>query len=166
MPRRKLCTLKARGAGRWRGRTVTRCPAGPCLLILALAACTTRSPAAVASRQPPATASLCPAQAPQDPGPDPAAGATLAAKAAIAQRYPAPAYNTAGFQVSAAYPASVTGTGYAPIPFGMCGPVLGRDTWVVELTFPMMAKQGPDLSHGQLFLARFSGGWKVWFQYH
>lgn len=135
-------------------------------MILALSACATRSPAASPSGGPATTAGLCPTQAPQDPGPDPSSGATLAAKAAVARHYPPPAYNTTGFQVSAAYQASVTGTAYAQIPFGMCGAVVGQDTWVVELTFPAMAQQGTDLSHGQLFLARFSGRWKVWFQYH
>ena len=122
----------------------------------------TASPGALGSTPP----GPCPAQTPLDPGPDPPAAASAAASAAVSRLYPSPAYDTSGFRITAVYPASVTGTGYAPIPFGLCGPAIGAATWVVELSFPRMVAKGIDLSRGQLFLARFAGGWAVWFQYH
>jgi len=105
----------------------------------------------------------CPAEAPLDPGADPMSMATAAATAAVPQRYP-PRIDITGFQVTNAYPADPA-AGYGAIAYGLCGNDVGQRTWVVELSFPKMLPS-IDLSSGQLFLSRFAGGWKVWFQYH
>jgi hypothetical protein len=107
--------------------------------------------------------SHCPSETPLDPGGDAKAAATAAATAAVPQRYP-PHIDIAGFRVTDAYAADPA-AGYGAIAYGLCGDVVGRRTWVVELSFPKMAPS-VNLSAGQLFVSRFADGWKVWFQYH
>jgi hypothetical protein len=135
---------------------------GPLLLTLtALAACArAATPGAVVPATP---ASNCPTATVLDPGPDARTAATAAAVAAVPQRY-RPHIDTTGFQVTNAYPADPS-AGFGAIAYGLCGAAIGQRTWVVELSFPKMAPS-VSLSEGQLFLSRFTDGWKVWFQYH
>lgn len=139
-----------------------------CLVfLLSLAACGSHAATPVARPSPaPSLISPCPTEPLLEPGPDAAAAATAAAQAEVPQRYPLPRVDSPGFEVTTAYVADRAATGYGIIPFGMCGTDIGQRTWVVELHFPRMDPQGVDLAHGQLFLGRFTGGWRVWYQYH
>lgn len=105
----------------------------------------------------------CPTETVLDPGPDAKAAATAAALVAVPQRYP-PHIDTTGVQVTSAYPADPA-SGFGVIAYGLCGATIGQRTWVVELSFPRMSPS-VNLSEGQLFVSRFAGGWRVWFQYH
>jgi hypothetical protein len=129
------------------------------LVVVGSGACNHVSPVTAPTRS---SSSLCPSQAPLDPGPDAQTGATAAAVAAVPERYGS--LNTSGFQVTSAAPASPT-SGFGAIAFTLCGATVGQRTWVVELSFPAELPS-QDLSAGQLFLCRFPNGWAVWYQYH
>jgi hypothetical protein len=78
-------------------------------------------------------------------------------RAAVAKIYTN--INTNGYRVTSAAPAG--GGGFGAIPAGMCGPLVGSRTYVVQLSFPAMAPSA-SLSQGQLFVSRFTQGWQVW----
>ncbi len=99
---------------------------------------------------------------PAPPGRDAASGAVLAAVAAIPLRYAN--LRTQNFKVGRAYRADSSG-GFGAIAYHLCGSLIGSRTWVVELQFPAEAPSA-SASQGQLFLSRFSDGWRAWFQYH
>ena len=68
------------------------------------------------------------------------------------------------YEIQSAYPATRVG-GFGAIAFGMCGPVVGGRTWVVEMRFPKL-EPSASLSQGQAFVSRFRLGWRVWYRYH
>ena len=68
------------------------------------------------------------------------------------------------FEIRSAYPAT-SGEGFALVAFPMCGPVVGRRTWVVEIRFPKL-EPSASLSQGQAFVSRFRSGSRVWYRYH
>jgi hypothetical protein len=106
----------------------------------------------------------CPSQPLLAPGPDARSAARAAAVAAIPRLYgPTQRNNYIIGTVTSA--AALPDDRVTAIPFGMCGSTVGSRTWVVEMTFPDEAPSA-SLSSGQLFLGRFSNGWRVWFQYH
>lgn len=104
----------------------------------------------------------CPKEVPKQPGPNAREEAIAAAETEVASQYSN--IDTSGYEVTNAYPAS-HGEGFGAIVYRLCGSTIGERTWVVTLRFPKM-EPSASLSQGQLFLARFSGGWKVWFRYH
>jgi hypothetical protein len=104
----------------------------------------------------------CPTATLLDPGPD----AASAVRVTVATNLPSvySNINTAAYQITRVYEAS-PGPGFGGLPFGMCGQAVGSRTWIAELYFPAELPSA-DLSHGQLFLARFAPGWEIWFRYH
>jgi hypothetical protein len=68
------------------------------------------------------------------------------------------------YEIRSAYRAT-SGQGFAVVAFPMCGPVVGRRTWVVEIRFPKL-EPSASLSQGQAFVSRFRSGWRVWYRYH
>jgi hypothetical protein len=106
----------------------------------------------------------CPSQPLLLPGPDARSTARAAAVAAIPRLYGPK--QRGNYSIGTVTPAAALPAGrVTAIPFGMCGSAVGSRTWVVEMTFPDEAPSA-SLSSGQLFLGRFSNGWRVWFQYH
>jgi hypothetical protein len=70
---------------------------------------------------------------------------------------------TRGFRILQTAAASRS-TALGSIPYGMCNATVGARTWIVQILFPL-EKPSADLSHGVLFMGRFSNGWRVWFRY-
>lgn len=123
---------------------------------------------AIRIASPPAAADLannatgsCPTQQPLPAEANAATAAAETARAAVAMIYTD--INTAGYTIDNVSPASAGG--YGQIAYGQCGSAVGTDTWVVQLTFPA-EQPSASLSHGQLFISRFSYGWQVWYRYH
>ena len=69
----------------------------------------------------------------------------------------------AGFSILQTF-AATRSSALGSIPYGMCNATVGARTWIVRILFPL-DKPSADLSHGVLFLGRFSEGWRVWFVY-
>jgi len=109
----------------------------------------------------PTDAKGCPTVASLPPGPDAATNARAAAVAAIPARYGSDAVAN-GYTVTSVYPAK-GGQGFGVVADAICGKALGDDSYVVELGF---ASDSASVGSGQLFVANFTGGWQVWFQYH
>ena len=123
---------------------------------------------AIKIASPPAAADLannatgsCPTQQPLPAGANAATAAAETARAAIAIIYTD--INTAGYRIDNVSPASAGGFGQ--IAYGQCGPAVGAQTWVVQLTFPA-EQPSASMSQGQLFVSRFAYGWQVWYRYH
>src|SRR5437016_1385148 len=102
----------------------------------------------------------CPTEPPLEPGLD------AKDKAIEAVRRSLEAGNQAErhYRIERAYPAT-EGGGFAPVALHMCGPTVGKRTWVVEVRFPRL-EPSASLSQGQAFVSRFRSGWKVWYRYH
>jgi hypothetical protein len=119
------------------------------------------APLVSAGPSPAARLGNCPAQPVLLPGPDAARDAARAARALIPAVYSD--IDTAGFKILTVE-AATRSSALDSIPFGMCGTTVGGRTLVVRILFPR-ERPSADLSHGVLFMARFSGGWRVWFRY-
>jgi hypothetical protein len=136
-------------------------------LAILLTACSGSSsgPSATPTSRPSRThAGNCPTARPEHPGPDAAALARRAAVAAIPTLYTAK--ERANYKIIKVTPAKAKPADQVEaIPFGLCGELVGSRTFVVIIRFPAGAPSN-SLSSGQLFLAPFAGGWKVWLRYH
>ena len=106
----------------------------------------------------------CPSVTPELPGRDAAMMARRAAVAAIPNLYSAKA--RANYKIIKVTRAKANPSDRVEaIPYGMCGELVGSRTWFVISRLPAGAPSN-SLSSSQLFLARFRGGWRVWFRYH
>jgi hypothetical protein len=114
-----------------------------------------------ASPSPSASRPNCPAKPILPPGPQAGRDAVTAAKAVIPKVYSD--IRTGGFRILQAA-AATRSTALGSIPYGMCDTAVGARTWIVRILFPL-EKPSADLSHGVLFMGRFSDGWQVWFRY-
>lgn len=101
----------------------------------------------------------CPTEHPLEPGPDRKAKrqAIAAARPVVPKLFGG---DTRGFVVEGASPARRS-DGVPSI--NICGKELGDKTWVVYVTFPR--EFGASVGDGQLYVARFDSGWKVWNTY-
>lgn len=102
----------------------------------------------------------CPKEAPLEPG----RHARDRAIAAVRKSLRTGPEEWRTYKIRSAYPAT-SGEGFALVAFPMCGPVVGRRTWVVEIRFPKL-EPSASLSQGQAFVSRFRSGWRVWYRYH
>jgi hypothetical protein len=102
----------------------------------------------------------CPREAPLDPG----RGARDRAIAAVQESLSTGPEEWRTYEIQSAYPAT-RAEGFGAIALGMCGRVVGRRTWVVEMRFPKL-EPSASLSQGQAFVSRFRSGWRVWYRYH
>ncbi|HWF41186.1 MAG TPA: hypothetical protein VN683_03775 [Acidothermaceae bacterium] len=66
-------------------------------------------------------------------------------------------------QITAIYRA-VDRTGFGIVADSICGKTLGDDSYVVELHIPN-AVNSASIGSGQVFVAQFATGWRVWFRY-
>jgi hypothetical protein len=141
---------------------VTSCSSQPSAAHHAAAVKSSRSaPAASASASASASRTNCPEQPILPPGPGAARDAVLTAQAAIPKVYTD--IDIGGFRIMQAF-AATRSTALGSIPYGMCNATVGARTWIVRILFPR-EKPSAVLSHGVLFLGRFSEGWRVWFVY-
>jgi len=106
------------------------------------------------------TSPSCPAEPPLEPGPD----AREKAIEAVRRSLEAGKQVERDYQIEKAY-AATEGGGFTAVAFHMCGPTVGKSTWVIELRFPRL-EPSASLSQGQAFVSRFRSGWKVWYRYH
>ena len=67
-------------------------------------------------------------------------------------------------EITAVYPATDR-TGFGIVADSICGKALGDDSYVVELHIPNAAGSA-SIGSGQVFVAQFATGWRVWFRYH
>jgi hypothetical protein len=102
----------------------------------------------------------CPKEAPLEPGRD----ARDRAIAAVRQSLRTGPQEWRTYEIRSAYPAAKD-EGFGIVVFGMCGPVVGSKTWIVEVRFPEL-EPSASLSQGQAFVSRFQSGWRVWYRYH
>lgn len=102
----------------------------------------------------------CPSEPPLEPGPQ----ARDRAIAAVRESLRTGPEEWRTHEIQSAYPAS-RADGFGAIAVRMCGPVVGRRTWVVEMRFPKL-EPSASLSQGQAFVSRFRSGWRVWYRYH
>ena len=102
----------------------------------------------------------CPKEAPLEPGRDARDRAIAAVRESL--RIGPAEWRT--YEIRSAYPAT-KGEGFAAIALRMCGSVVGKRTWVVEMHFPKL-EPSASLSQGQAFVSRFRSGWRVWYRYH
>jgi hypothetical protein len=102
----------------------------------------------------------CPKESPLEPGRD----ARDRAIAAVRESLRTGPEEWRTYEIRSAYPAA-SGEGFAAIALRMCGAVVGRRTWVVEMHFPNL-EPSASLSQGQAFVGRFRTGWRVWYRYH
>jgi hypothetical protein len=116
--------------------------------------------AAAGSAQVSSPSSDCPKETPLEPG----RHARDTAIAAVRKSLQTGPEEWRTFEIRSAYPAT-SGEGFAVVAFHMCGPVVGRRTWVVEIRFPKL-EPSASLSQGQAFVSRFRSGWRVWHRYH
>jgi hypothetical protein len=102
----------------------------------------------------------CPREGPLEPG----RGARDRAIAAVRESLRTGPEEWRTYEIRSAYPAT-RAEGFGAIASGMCGPVVGGRTWVVEMHFPKL-EPSASLSQGQAFVSRFRSGWRVWYRYH
>ena len=102
----------------------------------------------------------CPKEAPLEPG----RHARDKAIAAVRESLRTGPEEWRTYEIQSAYPAT-RALGFGVVALGMCGPVVGRRTWVVEMHFPKL-EPSASLSQGQAFVSRFRSGWRVWYRYH
>ena len=86
------------------------------------------------------------------------------AVAAAAQTLYGSSSSNGTVEITAIYPA-VDRTGYGIVADSICGKTLGDDSYVVELHIPN-AVNSASIGSGQVFVAQFATGWRVWFRYH
>ncbi len=107
---------------------------------------------------------LCPMPIPLAFGPR----AQADARATVAKAVPIlyrQGIKTAGFRITALYPASSTASSdYGQLVAHACGHSAQQRTYVAELVFPAMLPSAA-LSQRTLFVSRFAMGWQVWAQY-
>jgi hypothetical protein len=106
------------------------------------------------------TSAECPKEAPLEPGLQARERAIEAVRKSL--RTGPEEWRT--YEIRSAYPAT-SGEGLSIVALPMCGPVVGRRTWVVEIRFPRL-EPSASLSQGQAFVSRFRSGWRVWHRYH
>jgi hypothetical protein len=102
----------------------------------------------------------CPKEVPLEPGPD----ARDRAIAAVRESLRTGPEEWRTYETQAASP-TTRAEGFGAIALRMCGPVVGRRTWVVEMRFPNL-EPSASLSQAQAFVSRFRSGWRVWYRYH
>lgn len=103
----------------------------------------------------------CPREVPQETQPNDREEAIRAARSEIPRIYDN--VDITDYEMTAAYRAEPT-KGFGAIAFSLCGADIGDKTWVVELRFPK--ERSASTGQGQMFLAKFEGGWRVWTRYH
>ena len=119
--------------------------------------------ATIEAGRPPTTSPLsaeCPKDAPLAPGPHARERAIEAVRKSL--RTGPEDWRT--YEIQSAYSAT-SGEGFSVVAFPICGSVVGRRTWVVEIRFPKL-EPSASLSQGQAFVSRFRSGWRVWYRYH
>jgi hypothetical protein len=84
--------------------------------------------------------------------------------AASAQQLYGSSSSNGTVEITAIYPAADR-TGFGMVADSMCGKALGDDSYVVELHIPN-AVGSASIGSGQVFVAEFATGWRVWLRYH
>ena len=90
--------------------------------------------------------------------------AAFDAVAASAQTLYGSSSSNGTVEITAVYPAADR-TGFGIVADSICGKTLGDDSYVVELHIPN-AVGSASIGSGQVFVAQFATGWRVWFRYH
>jgi hypothetical protein len=89
--------------------------------------------------------------------------AVFDAVAGAAQKLYGSSSSNGTVEITAIYPAADR-TGYGIVADSICGKTLGDDSYVVELHIPN-AVGSASIGSGQVFVAQFATGWRVWFRY-